>query len=247
MTLARRQFLQMIASTAAAPLTIARPISAEEAARPVRTATGLLATWQSTAWLGAELGVFKKHGIDMSLPAIAVGGPQAATHQAPNRESWLITLDGCPFWVVVKSGHASHLDQCLFCPQERRHGVRARCLQAFLPAAFRVMRRNRLIVRCKTHFRTRNRTLDRRHFKRRVYPAVLPGSPAPTRARAQQPYSMSGVDREAKVSAPLRPWLLSAGTASAVQPESEISRPVRPLRAFRIFGAGSLRLSRRHL
>jgi hypothetical protein len=38
----------------------------------------LLATWQSTAWLGAELGVFKKHGIDMTLPAIAVGGPQAA-------------------------------------------------------------------------------------------------------------------------------------------------------------------------
>jgi ABC-type nitrate/sulfonate/bicarbonate transport system substrate-binding protein len=41
-------------------------------------ATGLLATWQSTAWLGAEAGIFRKHGIDMSLPAIAVGGPQAA-------------------------------------------------------------------------------------------------------------------------------------------------------------------------
>ncbi len=41
-------------------------------------ATGLLATWQSTAWLGAEAGIFKKRGIDMSLPAIAVGGPQAA-------------------------------------------------------------------------------------------------------------------------------------------------------------------------
>jgi len=46
--------------------------------RPVRVATGLLAIWQSTAWLGAEAGLFKKRGIDMTLPAIAVGGPEAA-------------------------------------------------------------------------------------------------------------------------------------------------------------------------
>jgi ABC-type nitrate/sulfonate/bicarbonate transport system substrate-binding protein len=45
---------------------------------PVRVATWVLATWQSTAWLGTELGTFKKHGIDMSLPAISVGGPRAA-------------------------------------------------------------------------------------------------------------------------------------------------------------------------
>jgi ABC-type nitrate/sulfonate/bicarbonate transport system substrate-binding protein len=44
----------------------------------VRAAAGLLATWQSTAWLGAQAGLFKKHKIDMSLPAIAVGGPEAA-------------------------------------------------------------------------------------------------------------------------------------------------------------------------
>jgi ABC-type nitrate/sulfonate/bicarbonate transport system substrate-binding protein len=48
------------------------------ASQRVRVATGLLATWQSTAWLGAEAGIFKKRGIDMSLPAIAVGGPEAA-------------------------------------------------------------------------------------------------------------------------------------------------------------------------
>jgi hypothetical protein len=42
----------------------------------VRVATGLQATWQSTAWLGAEAGLFKKRGIDMTLPAIAVGGPK---------------------------------------------------------------------------------------------------------------------------------------------------------------------------
>jgi len=46
--------------------------------RSVRVATGLLATWQSTAWLGSELGHFKKRGIDLTLPAVAVGGPEAA-------------------------------------------------------------------------------------------------------------------------------------------------------------------------
>ncbi len=76
MTLLRRKFLQLIAG---APSALAlRPAVAQATVRHVRVATGLLATWQSTAWLGAEAGIFKTHGIDMSLPAIAVGGPQAA-------------------------------------------------------------------------------------------------------------------------------------------------------------------------
>jgi ABC-type nitrate/sulfonate/bicarbonate transport system substrate-binding protein len=78
MTLFRREFLQLIAGAAAAPAIALRPAAAQEASRPIRVATGLLATWQSTAWLGAEAGIFKKRHIDMSLPAIAVGGPQAA-------------------------------------------------------------------------------------------------------------------------------------------------------------------------
>ena len=78
MTLLRREFLQLIAGAAAAPAVACRPVAAQAALRPVRAATGLLATWQSTAWLGTEAGIFRKHGIDMSLPAIAVGGPQAA-------------------------------------------------------------------------------------------------------------------------------------------------------------------------
>jgi ABC-type nitrate/sulfonate/bicarbonate transport system substrate-binding protein len=68
----------LIAGAAAVPLADPRRAWAQPTARPVRAATGLLATWQSTAWLGAEAGVFKNHGIDMTLPAIAVGGPQAA-------------------------------------------------------------------------------------------------------------------------------------------------------------------------
>lgn len=77
MTVSRRYFLQLMAA-AAAPA-IGLPSAAEqEASRPVRVATGLVATWQSTAWLGAEAGVFRKRGIDMTLPAMAVGGPKAA-------------------------------------------------------------------------------------------------------------------------------------------------------------------------
>jgi len=77
MTLLRREFLYLIAG-ASAPALALRAAVAQDSARRVRVATGLLATWQSIAWLGAEASVFKARGIDMSLPAIAVGGPQAA-------------------------------------------------------------------------------------------------------------------------------------------------------------------------
>ena len=76
MTASRRDFLQSIAGVAAA--LAVRPVAAQDTVRHLRVATGLLATWQSTAWLGAEAGIFRKHGIDMTLPAIAIGGPQAA-------------------------------------------------------------------------------------------------------------------------------------------------------------------------
>lgn len=78
MTIIRREFLHLVMGAAVTPLATSRLAWAQDTARPVRVATGLLATWQSTAWLGAELGVFKKRGIAMTLPAIAVGGPQAA-------------------------------------------------------------------------------------------------------------------------------------------------------------------------
>jgi hypothetical protein len=78
MTLARREFLALMIGAAAAPLVTSRRSWAQVQMRPVRVATGLLATWQSTAWLGAEAGVFSKHGINMTLPAVAVGGPRAA-------------------------------------------------------------------------------------------------------------------------------------------------------------------------
>ena len=80
MKLPRRRFLHLAAGAAALPAVprVARTQVSPITSQRVRVATGLLATWQSTAWLGAEAGFFKKRGIDMTLPAIAVGGPQAA-------------------------------------------------------------------------------------------------------------------------------------------------------------------------
>lgn len=74
----RREFLQFVTGATAASTIPLRRSEAQEASRQARVATGLLAMWQSTAWLGAETGTFKKHGVDLSVPAIAVGGPQAA-------------------------------------------------------------------------------------------------------------------------------------------------------------------------
>jgi ABC-type nitrate/sulfonate/bicarbonate transport system substrate-binding protein len=77
----RRGFLRLAAGAAALPAVSRFAWAQSPAMNPggaVRVATGLLAMWQSTAWLGAEAGLFRKRGIDMTLPAIAVGGPEAA-------------------------------------------------------------------------------------------------------------------------------------------------------------------------
>lgn len=78
MMIVRREFFQVVAGAAAASTGSLSRSEAQQTSQKVRVATGLLATWQSTAWLGAEAGVFKKYGVDLSVPAIAIGGPQAA-------------------------------------------------------------------------------------------------------------------------------------------------------------------------
>ena len=79
MQVIRREFLRTMGGAAAISAAGVRLTAAEAVRTEVRVATGLLAMWQSTAWLGAEAGVFKKRGIDMTLPGIAIGGPQAAS------------------------------------------------------------------------------------------------------------------------------------------------------------------------
>lgn len=104
MILLRREFLQSIAGAAAAHAVAFGPAAAQDALRPVRAATGLLATWQSIAWLGTEAGIFRRRGIDMSLPAIAIGGPQAAAGVI--RGDWEFAHTGAlPVAEEVLKGH----------------------------------------------------------------------------------------------------------------------------------------------
>ncbi len=104
MNLFRREFLHLIAGAAAVPASAYRLAWAQEISQKVRVATGLLATWQSTAWLGAEAGIFKKHRVDMTLPAIAVGGPQAAAGIV--RGDWEFAHTGTlPVAEQVLNGH----------------------------------------------------------------------------------------------------------------------------------------------
>jgi ABC-type nitrate/sulfonate/bicarbonate transport system substrate-binding protein len=42
----------------------------------VRIATGLRATTQSIAWIGAKTGSFEKHGLNVTFPRLEVGGPE---------------------------------------------------------------------------------------------------------------------------------------------------------------------------
>ncbi|MGC1663368.1 MAG: ABC transporter substrate-binding protein [Bradyrhizobium sp.] len=102
----RRKFLHSLAGAAA---TSAIPHFAwakvpATTVQNVRVATGLLAMWQSTAWLGAEAGVFAKRGIDLTLPAIAVGGPEAAAGLV--RGDWEFAHTGTvPVAEEVLKGH----------------------------------------------------------------------------------------------------------------------------------------------
>jgi ABC-type nitrate/sulfonate/bicarbonate transport system substrate-binding protein len=106
MKFARREFLRIAATAAAlsgAP-PFARAQVSPTTSQPVRVAAGLLAIWQSTAWLGAETGLFKKRGIDMTLPAIAVGGPEAAAGLV--RGDWEFAHTGTvPVAEEVLKGH----------------------------------------------------------------------------------------------------------------------------------------------
>lgn len=72
----RRQLL-IAASTAAAATSVARVSSALVPGMKVRMTTGLRATVQCAIWLGTETGVFQKHGLDVSIPRLEVGGPES--------------------------------------------------------------------------------------------------------------------------------------------------------------------------
>ncbi len=106
MHLLRRRFLHFLAGAAATPAIphFSRADVSTTTSQNVRVATGLLAIWQSTAWLGGEAGIFRKRGIDLTLPAIAVGGPEAAAGLV--RGDWEFAHTGTvPVVEEVLKGH----------------------------------------------------------------------------------------------------------------------------------------------
>ncbi len=60
----------------------------------VRITTGLRATTHGMSWYGAETGIFKKHGLEVSFPAIEMGGPEAAAGLM--RGDWEFCHTGAP-------------------------------------------------------------------------------------------------------------------------------------------------------
>jgi hypothetical protein len=71
----RRDVLDLAAAAAALPAAphLARAQVTSTTSQRIRVASGLLVTWQSTMWLGAETGIFKNRGIDLTLPATCSG------------------------------------------------------------------------------------------------------------------------------------------------------------------------------
>ncbi len=45
----------------------------------IRIVTGLRATLQSLGWIGTEVGIFKRLGLEVTFPRLETGGPEAAT------------------------------------------------------------------------------------------------------------------------------------------------------------------------
>ncbi|MBI1776019.1 MAG: ABC transporter substrate-binding protein [Proteobacteria bacterium] len=68
----RREFMGLVGGAAAG---LATPALAADI--PVRMTAGLRATGQFVVWLGTEAGVFKKHGLDATIPKLEVGGPES--------------------------------------------------------------------------------------------------------------------------------------------------------------------------
>ena len=72
-----------------------RGVRPAAAASNARAAIALRAAFQSLAWLGAEAGIYKRHGLDMAL-TLETGGPRAAAGLARGSEHPLARAIGVP-------------------------------------------------------------------------------------------------------------------------------------------------------
>jgi ABC-type nitrate/sulfonate/bicarbonate transport system substrate-binding protein len=75
----RRRFLAATAGALTTGSWRGSVIAAEPHANDrVRIVTGLRATVQSLGWIGTEIGIFKRLGLDVEFPKLEIGGPDAA-------------------------------------------------------------------------------------------------------------------------------------------------------------------------
>src|ERR1700742_410009 len=83
----RREFIGLVGGVpiawslpawAEAPKAPATESVAEPGATHIRAATGLRATLQSLIWIGAEAGLFRRHGLDVTVTT-ETGGPPGGT------------------------------------------------------------------------------------------------------------------------------------------------------------------------
>jgi ABC-type nitrate/sulfonate/bicarbonate transport system substrate-binding protein len=75
-SVSRRIILYLIL-TVAGLVSLSRHPAADEDVK-LRMTTGLRATSHSIAWIGTQAGLFRKYGLDVEFPKLAVGGPETA-------------------------------------------------------------------------------------------------------------------------------------------------------------------------
>src|SRR5689334_12145613 len=90
--LTRRSAIRSIAAAPFACGLAAAEAAAQTSLKAVRMTTGLTAATHGMAWIGAEAGIFRKHGLEVSFPKQDLGGPESVSGMV--RGEWEFTHTG---------------------------------------------------------------------------------------------------------------------------------------------------------
>ena len=102
--MSRRRFLNAIGGTLAIGCTPAALRAQLPANDRIRIVTGLRATIQSLGWMGTEVGIFRRNGLEVIFPKPESGGPEAAAGLI--RGDWEFANTGSsPLMQGIVDGH----------------------------------------------------------------------------------------------------------------------------------------------